>query len=73
MAERLSRALASIREESMSEQGGPRGGNHQRPPPCEVCGNPMNVVVSIPRVSEPRSVRLFECSTCGKLEFIPET
>ena len=36
---------------------------------CPTCGQPINHVVSIPKVIEPGNVIVFDCPGCQKLEF----
>jgi hypothetical protein len=42
------------------------------PPQCSKCHASMLFAMTIPRVSEPGRVCIFECATCGKLDFRPE-
>jgi hypothetical protein len=48
----------------------PKGG---APPQCSKCHASTHFVMTIPLVSEPGRVLLFECETCGKVYFCPET
>jgi hypothetical protein len=52
----------------MSDQS-PRGG---APPQCNKCHASVRFVMAIPLVWEPGRVHLFECATCGKVDFCPE-
>jgi hypothetical protein len=42
------------------------------PPQCNKCHAYMRFTMTLPLVSEPGRVRVFECATCGKLDFRPE-
>jgi hypothetical protein len=42
-------------------------------PQCPDCRTSMCFAVSIARVTEPGRVQVFECATCKKLDFLPET
>jgi hypothetical protein len=48
------------------EDDGPKQG----PPLCDTCKTPTDFVTTIPRVTEPGRVHMFQCATCGKLRFI---
>jgi hypothetical protein len=39
-------------------------------PLCEACHKPTDFVTTIPRVTEPGRVRMFQCATCGELKFV---
>jgi hypothetical protein len=54
---------------AMSDQS-PKG---SAPPLCDKRQASMRFVMEIPSVSEPGHVHLFECATCGKLYFRPES
>jgi hypothetical protein len=41
------------------------------PPQCNRCHAPLRFMMTIPLVSEPGRVKVFECVTCGA-EFRPE-
>jgi hypothetical protein len=56
-------------------------GDHQAPlqeegapsaPNCDACRKPIVFVATIPRVTEPGRVRLFQCTDCEKVGFRPE-
>jgi hypothetical protein len=53
----------------MSDQP-PKGG---APPPCSRCHKPVRFMMTIPQVSEPGRVQIFECVAYGNLEFRAET
>jgi hypothetical protein len=41
------------------------------PPECGKCQKPMAFMTTIPRVTEPGRVRIFQCQDCEKLDFKP--
>jgi hypothetical protein len=49
------------------EDGAQRGS-----PLCDSCHRPTDFVTTIPRVTEPGRVHMFQCGTCGKLKFLDE-
>jgi hypothetical protein len=60
-------APASAGSPSMSDPS-PKGG---APPQCDKCHGSTRFVMTIPLVSEPGRVLLFECDTCGKIYSVP--
>jgi hypothetical protein len=43
------------------------------PPDCGKCQKPLAFITTIPRVTEPGRVRIFQCADWAKLDFRPET
>jgi hypothetical protein len=41
-------------------------------PVCELCQVPMKFVFTIPRVTEPGRVQMFQCERCEKMMSRPE-
>jgi len=48
----------------------PERNAHPVPPLCGNCRKPMVLISTVPRVTEPGQVLLYQCNECEKLKFV---
>ena len=67
------RALANCRSKFMSEEHAPPlVPPLPEPPLCDQCRRPMTRVTTVPRVTMPGRVSVFECEVCEKIDLRSE-